>query len=165
MFPTSHITLTISGKDIAEIWPENKEQPLHFAYNTLIKFMMLEIGRNHPILGLRGNVSLIYERSDYGESMLKGFNRMMDDPTFRHRSLFNTLAPMGWESCIPLQPADLVAYEAFRDMKRRVKNKPMHPSLKALVEKDNFQLLSKRIERKNLIDLRERHNMAVARQS
>ena len=79
---------------------------------------------------------------------------MMDDPTFANKSMFTTLAPMGWEDCIPLQPADLVAYEAFRDMKRRKLGKPMNRSLATLVEKENFNLISKRIARENLIDLR-----------
>lgn len=161
MFPTSHITLSMSAKDIAEIWPENDEQPLHFAYNLLIRFLMLEIGRNRTLLGLRGNISLVYERSDYGESMLKGFNRMMDDPTFVYRDIFTTLAPMGWEKCVPLQPADLVAYEVFRDMKRRTKGKPMNRSLRALVEKDNFRLLSKHLNRENVIELREMHDRTI----
>jgi hypothetical protein len=165
MFPTSHITLTINAKDIAEIWPENQEYPLHFAYNVLIKLLMLEIGRHRSVLMLSGNISLIYERSQYGESMLKGFNRMMDDPTFRYRDMFTTLAPMGWEKCVPLQPADLVAYEAFRDMKRRDKNKPMNQSLRALVEKDNFRLISKRLRREHVIELREKHDKVTGSQS
>jgi hypothetical protein len=163
MFPTSHIALTVSARDIAEIWPENKEQPLHFAYNTLLRLLMLEIARNRYTLGLKGNVSLMYERSDYGVAMTNGFTRMMEDPTFLSKDMFTTLAPMGWEKCLPLQIADLAAYEVFHDVKRRDKNKPMNLSLEALVQNGTFQLISKRIMRVNLVDLRARHDKAIAR--
>ncbi len=163
MFPTAHVALSISAKDIAEVWPENQEQPLHFAYNILIQVMMIEIGRNGIRLSLNEKISLIYERSDYGESLLRGFNKMKDDPTFRYQDRYTTLAPMGWEDCAPLQIADLVAYELFRDMKRRKKGRAMNLSLAALVSKDNFKLISKHLEKQHLTDLRERHDAAILR--
>ena len=122
---------------------------------------MVEIGVHQGKLGLTGKVSLIYERCDYGESLLRGFNTMMDDPTFSYPRFFTTIAPMGWENCIPLQPADMVAYELFRDTKRRALSRDMNQSLLALVQMPTFQLISKLIKKEHLIKLREMHERQI----
>jgi hypothetical protein len=96
-FPTAHVSLGMSARDICAVWPENKDDPLHFAYNVLLRLMMLEIGRHQHMLGVDGKISLIHERcGDYGESMLRGFNTMMDDPTFSYRHVYTTLGSSGW---------------------------------------------------------------------
>lgn len=165
-FPTSHFSLTISAKDVSEIWPENQDDPLHFAYNVLLRLLMLEIGRHRYDFGAAGNIALIYERCGYGDALLRGFNRMMDDPTFQYKRLYTTLDPMGWENCIPLQPADLVAYEVFRDSKRRAISGQRSKTLTALAEMPNFRLRTKTLPKDALMKLREMHdrNLAKAKQ-
>jgi hypothetical protein len=65
-------------------------------------------------------ITLFHERCPYDGAFLQSFNRMMDDPTFAYRQYFNTIVPMGWEDCIPLQPADLMAYENFKEGLRQL---------------------------------------------
>jgi hypothetical protein len=36
----------------------------------------------------------------------------------KHRNRFTTIAPKGWEDCVLLQPADLIAYENFKIIER-----------------------------------------------
>ncbi len=154
-FPTSHIALTMSARDIHEVWPEKTQNPLHFAYYLLLRLMMLTIGKDQAKLGMLGKTSLVYERcGEFGESLLKAFNHMKDDSQFEYGHIFTTIAPMGWEDCIPLQPADLVAYEIFRDAKRRALSKEMHLSLSALQDLENFRRISADVTKKDLVWLR-----------
>ena len=164
-FPTAHVSLTISAKDVCDVWPENGDNPLHFAYNILLRLMMLEIGRFQNVLKISGKIALIYERCDYGEALLRGFNRMMDDPTFPYSHVYSTLAPMGWEDCVPLQPADLVAYEFFRDAKRLAKSGGINRSLAALGEMPNFHGMAKLVPKSALVKVREMHDLHLAKAS
>jgi len=60
-------------------------------------------------------VVLFYERGDFGGMAQRAFDSMMNDPRNAHISkYFVTMVPMGWEDCIPLQPADFIAYEGFK---------------------------------------------------
>jgi hypothetical protein len=154
-FPTAHVTLTMSALDIREVWPENEGDPLHFAYYILLRLMMMTIGKNQYDLRVAGKTSLIYERcGKFGQSLLKGFNHMMDEPEFEYRHLFTTIAPMGWEDCIPLQPADLVAYEMFRDVKLQALGKNRSASLSALFGMPGFRSISTQVEKHHLIGVR-----------
>ena len=155
-FPTSHVSLTMSAEDIREVWPENEDNPLHFAYYILLRLIMMTIGEHRSELRIVGKISLIHERcGEFGESLLKGFNHMVGDPEFEHHRLFTTIAPMGWEDCIPLQPADLVAYELFGDMKRYALFRNPSRSLLALQEMPNFLRYSRQIQKKDLIMVRQ----------
>ena len=49
---------------------------------------------------------------------------MLVDPNFKCRERFNTIAQMGWEQCIALQPTDLFAYEAFKEFERNREGLP-----------------------------------------
>lgn len=155
-FPTSHVAISISAKDIHEILPKNQSNPIHFAYYILLRLMMMTIGDYQSDLRMIGKKSLIYERcGEFGESMLRGFNEMMDEPLFEYRDSYITIAPMGWEKCIPLQPADLVAYEFFHDAKRRFASHDMNKSLKALSEMPNFRFVRTQVDRQHLVLLKE----------
>lgn len=155
LFPTAHISLTISAKDIHYSWPEKTQNPLHFAYYLLFRLMMLTIGENQGKLQMLGKVSLIHERcGEFEESLLKGFNHMQGDANFEYGDIFTTIVPMGWENCVPLQPADLIAYEVFRDAKRRsVSGKPSL-SLLALEGMANFIRITADVTKEQLTWLR-----------
>jgi len=61
-----------------------------------------------------------FDRGPFETALLAAFNQMKNDNTFRGRNYFTTIVPKGWEDCIPLQAADLVAYENFKDSERRL---------------------------------------------
>jgi hypothetical protein len=75
---------------------------------------------------------------------------MMKDPTFRGKDMFSTIAPMGWEHCVPLQPADLVAYESFKDALRKYNAKASRPSLDYLLQSKQFEGRAKQLVTENL---------------
>ncbi len=68
-------------------------------------------------------VTVYYDRSkQFGGIARQAFNVFMSDPTVEDLSrYFMTITPIGWEDCIPLQPADFMAYEGMKrlDSSRR----------------------------------------------
>jgi hypothetical protein len=64
-------------------------------------------------------MGLTHDHCDYDAALLEAFNHMLDDSAFKCRSRFTTLMPATWDHCIPLQPADLMAYENFKEAIRR----------------------------------------------
>ena len=134
--------------------------PLPFCYKELIKFIMLEI--NNQVETARKvlrqikpiKYTLFHERCDYDAAYLEGFNVMMNDPTFRGKGLFSTIAPIGWEDCVPLQPADMLAYEAFKDALRQFNRKDRRASLNYLLQSDKFGGRAKQMSANNIKEWR-----------
>ncbi len=135
--------------------------PLPYCYKELLKFIMLEMNAQYEdakrALGHVKQVRyvLFHERCDYGGAYLDGFNVMMNDPTFRGKYLFSTIAPMGWEDCLPLQPADMLAYEVFKDALRQFNHKDRRPSLNYLLQSSSFGGRAKQMSLDNIKEWRE----------
>jgi len=94
---------------------DGERDPLVGAYNLAVRRLMILIHRAlKKDAGHR--VAIIHDRTQgYDGVIVDAFNTMLNDPSVPHyKKLFTTIAPMGWEDCIPLQPADLIAYEGFK---------------------------------------------------
>lgn len=148
---TSTVSFSIGGRDLLEVWGASKENAIPVAYELLMRWIMIEIGVSHGEEGVKEKVALFFERSDYGHVLQRTFDQTLDDPTFRYGDVFTTIAPMKWQDCIPLQPADLVAYETFRNAKSwRSGQQNLRPSLEALLEMNSFGGRSKNVTREVL---------------
>jgi len=90
----------IRGKRFVKEIPETKPDPKGFAYVLLLHFLMLEIWDVIPLVGRQYR----QKRQDRANPL----NQTTDDPGFKDAHRYTTIAPMGWEDCIPLQPADLL---------------------------------------------------------
>lgn len=163
---TSHIAMSINVRELLEVWGGDVEDPMSLAYDLMLVFIMNEIGISMEQENFKANVALFYERSDYGPVLLKTFNRLMDvDETFRFKHVFTTIAPMGWENCIPLQPADLIAFEAFGNARRLRAEQPknMSKSLEALLSMDSVGSRSKGVSREVIDQLKAMVDARVKR--
>jgi hypothetical protein len=60
---------------------------------------------------------------------------MMDDLALpKYRQLFTTIAPMRWQDCVRLQPADMIAFDTFKLLDGTINSSgKMRRSLEALV--------------------------------
>jgi hypothetical protein len=138
-----------------------EDDPLPFCYSESLKFIMLEMVAqlNDAKTKLKQvkplKYVLFHERCSYDEDYLRGFNRMMNDPTFSGKELFSTIAPLGWEDCIALQPADVIAYEAFKDALRMFNNKNRRPSLECLLQSRKFGGRAKQMKPENVEEWRD----------
>jgi hypothetical protein len=124
-----------------------------FVYGLLTKVLLNDLGKE-LCKGNQNIIALIHDRCPYDGCMAEAFNQMLDDPGFTYRKCFSTLAPMGWEHCIPLQPADLIAYENFKDACRQIFPRRRRKSLDLVIESDSFAGHSGFITREALVELR-----------
>ena len=136
---------TVSLKDIAEVWPQYSGKEINPAYYALMKLNMINLANVvEQLFSPEAKISLHYERCPYGGVMLEAFNSVLDDPACEWKDKFTTLAPMGWENCTPLQPADLVAYEVMKECHRQkpeviaAKKRDRRKSLNAILDSPNF---------------------------
>lgn len=101
---------------IAEM-PETASDPIANAYILLLKFILFEVSQLLAKHFPGVPVSFIHDRCRFDTQVLKAFNDFISDDAVKNRDQFLTIAPMSWEHCILLQPADLLAYESFREVK------------------------------------------------
>ncbi len=138
-----------------------KGDPLPLCYQELVKFVMLEMtaqireaqekrGSTRPVLYV-----LFHERCSHDGLYLSAFNAMMNDATFAGKEHFSTIAPLGWEHCIPLQPADMIAYETFKEAERQLTGRKRRRSLEFLMQSRKFGGRSKHFASKNLEEWRD----------
>jgi hypothetical protein len=136
-------------------------------YVELVKFLMLEMVAQHRDAKKRlravREVSfvLFHERCNYDGLYLDAFNAMMNDPTFVGKELFTTIAPLGWERCIALQPADMIAYETFKEAERGFTGRVRRKSLEFLMESKRFGGRSRHFEAKNLQEWKDAMKHAI----
>ena len=152
-------------RDMIELIPETDCDPIGVAYDVLLKFLMSEIGAIIEQLP-KGKITLFHERCDYDGVLLDSFNSLIEDETFVSRHCFTTIAPMGWENCIPLQPADLIAYENFKEGFRQLPSPQQRERRKILVEMlsmETFVPHAKMFTRENIVDMKVIFDAAVAR--
>jgi hypothetical protein len=119
--PTAIVSYTVDLNHIAEQMPETKGKPEAVAYVLLLHNIMVWIGDRvlEDERYRKDNIALIHDRTPrYNSVLLDAFDAMKDDETFKYRNRFTTIAAMGWEDCVPLQLADLIAYENFKIVER-----------------------------------------------
>jgi hypothetical protein len=160
---------TVSLQDIEQVWPESRNSAKSSAYYVLTKLIMISIADVVQDIfppGIR--VRLIYERCPFGSAMLDAFNSAIDDPKRPLGHIFTALAPMGWEDCIPLQPADFLAYEVMKESHRLrpevkvVKERQRRGSLNALLSSPNFYGNATNVSRENLMQIRVNISKRIA---
>ena len=137
---------------LVQEFPETKSNPVGFAYVILLKMLMDEIGKETLKLYPRDGITLHHDRCDYDSVLKDAFNRIVDDPAFAHRDRFAYITPEGWEDSVPLQPADMIAYENFKEGERLVTNRKRRKSLQVILDLDS---VSGRAKGFNLESIRE----------
>jgi hypothetical protein len=147
--PLVVVAFSLNLRELVEEIPETKPNPQGFAYVLLLYHLMVEIGNvvlSKPEYA-EDRIALIHERSDYDSPLLEAFNQMKEDDTFHYRERFTTIASMGWNDCVPLQLADFLAYENFKEAQGTEANRRRRKSLEALLDLPSFAGRSKRLGR------------------
>jgi hypothetical protein len=83
-------------------------------------------------------VTVFYDDSkELGVVAQKTFKKFMEEDATKHLSkYFVTCAPMTWQNCVPLQPADLLAYEGMKRIQQKISGvDAMRKSLQAILGK------------------------------
>jgi hypothetical protein len=153
--------------EVCEVFPEYAKDRLEAAYFWLTTFMLIQIGKDFSWMPRKGRVNrftLFHDRTGgdgkYDPTILRAFNRLMSDSTFSHRDKFTRIAPLSWEECIALQPADLVAFECFKQAEARLEMRNSRKSLEALLNMESFGIHSKTVNLEALRRLKQIVNAA-----
>jgi hypothetical protein len=86
------------------------------AYNLAVRKLMIVIYRVIR-LDQGHRVAIIFDHTPKHDGVIvNAFNSLMDDKTttYRYSELFTTIAPMRWQDCVALQPADMIAFDTFK---------------------------------------------------
>jgi hypothetical protein len=166
-FPCHTAAFDMQLDEMCEVFPEWTKDRLEAAYGLLTIFLMQQLGADFTKFaqGTSGHaITLFHDRTGgnsksgkgkYDPTILKAFNRMIADPDFAYSHLFTTIAPMSWENCVPLQPADLVAFECYKFAEAKLAPREVRRSFTALVGTDAFGIHYQNFPRNALVKMRE----------
>jgi hypothetical protein len=130
------VGFTIDLKELAKYVPVSKPSPRAFAYVLLLHYIMIGIADGSLKNNRDAIISLIHDRSEYDSVLLDAFNILAKDQSyFAAAKRFCSIAPMSWEQCIPLQQADLLAYENYKESRRSVSLRDRRKSLDWILER------------------------------
>lgn len=112
------ISYAINLKELGLLWPEVKDYTMAFAYDILLRKIMGDLAPAIPdVYGKAAQITLVHERCNYDGILLHAFNRWIRQKPDK-ANVFSTITPLGWQNCIPLQPADFVANESMKEVHR-----------------------------------------------
>ncbi len=106
--------------------------PHLLCFKTLLAFMAAQM--DHANFSSEHKVAVIIDRGPHETECVELFYKMKDEPAFRHRHRLATCTPGSSEDFIGLQVSDYIAYETFRlvDARRRDKSSEIRKALKAI---------------------------------
>jgi hypothetical protein len=164
---TTHMSFSVDLRDLLEIWPENITDALSFAYNTLMKLIMLEIGRIMEEERMSEKIEFVFERGPGDAALIGAYDAMMADPSFKYKAAFRSIVRNDWSRSMSLQIADLVAYESYKEASRQTSTvaRGRRKSLEALLTYDSFGALSKGLPAAAIQELRRLHEEALKRKA
>ena len=140
--PLRVISYSVNLRELVSEIPETKPDPVGFACVLLLYFLMPEIWEviisNESSVDASDKVTLIHDRCAYDGALFDAFTQMKNDPNFQYADRFTTIAPFGWEDCIPLQPADLLAYENLKEAELKTAGLKRRKSLELLLDLNAF---------------------------
>jgi hypothetical protein len=157
-FPLVVSSYTLDIQDLVAEFPEARKKPNGLAHILLLNHIMTYLGAK--ILGDHrwpsDRLELIHDRGAYNPVLKEAFDHMKNDTTLQHRERFATIAPMGWEDCIRLQVADLLAYENFKCVERESAGHKRRKSLELILDLDSFGGRGVKLQKAGIREIREK---------
>lgn len=157
--PTHTVAFDADLDDLYAVFPEWAGDRLRTAYQILTRFVMWTLGEDFERLANRQcKVKLFHDKTGgdgkYDPIMLEAFNAQMTDEHFPYKQYFTTITPLAWQSCMSLQPADLVAFEAFKEAQARKESRKVRKSFDALLNMEAFGIHKKSVPKDAMEKLR-----------
>jgi hypothetical protein len=142
--------------DIQKHLPRDATTAKELLYHTSIMLHLMTVSRVMNKRYPDDKVTIYYDRTkDFGHVARNAFDSFMKDPAAKHLSkCFITMAPMGWEDCIPLQPVDLFAYEGMKRVDGSLQGSDqIRKALTALLGNDRMPVLIEHFTDQKFADL------------
>lgn len=160
--PLVVISYTVDLNDIVAEIPESHENPKGIAHVILLTNLMVKIGErvfdNKRFDYSKDCIALVHDRGDVDAILLEAFHHMKNDETFKHRKQFTTLESMSWKDCVPLQAADLLAYENFKAIERGGAGHKRRKTLELLLDLRSFGGLGTKLTRVGIREIIQKHD-------
>jgi|GEM_PF-2676003 len=127
---------TINLKELVKHLPIAKPNPRAFAHVLLLHYIMDAIAagslKNHK----DAVIGIIHDRGSYDSVLLDAFNVLVKNESyFPAAKRFCSITPMGWEHCVALQQADLLAYENYKESSRDAAKRGRRKSLEWILNR------------------------------
>jgi hypothetical protein len=118
--------------------PETQPNPIGFAYVILLRMLMEQICEETLRLYPCDEISLHHDQCNYDGALADAFSNMLADPLFKCSGRFTSITPEQGRHCVMLQPADMIAYENFKDGMRlnNPNGRERRKSLKTILDLD-----------------------------
>jgi hypothetical protein len=158
--PLHTVALDVDLDDLCEVFPEASHDRLKAAYFIMTMALIHSLGEDYFGMshGRPVKITLFHDRTangKYDSTILQAFNQTIVAPSFPFKGYFTTLASLSWESCVALQPADLLAFEAFKESEGRGEDRQIRKSLGALMRMDDFGIHSRRFPKSGMQELKK----------
>jgi hypothetical protein len=124
------VAYTIDLKQLVKNVPASKPNPRAFGHVLLLHYIMEGIAQGSLKNNKDAIISIIHDRGAYDSVLLDAFNILIDDEVhFAAAKRLGSITPMSWEQCIPLQQADFLAYENYKESRRSLSQRDRRKSL------------------------------------
>jgi len=124
------VSSTLHKTDLLEVYPEIKEDDADKeSYAGLAWLLFPEIVKEAHLLDAHPAVKLVYERGKVTQHMDRTYERWCA-ANFREAEIFDSIEKDSWK-VLPLQVADLIAFEAMKDRDNTIRSDQTGPSLPA----------------------------------
>ena len=77
-----------------------------------------QIGKEVEKIDANKRVTLFHDHTDFNGAISDMFWAFKGEPSYKYGPTFVNIAPLEWRDCVALQPADMFAFEAMKEIKR-----------------------------------------------
>jgi hypothetical protein len=145
-------------KALVDTFPGDKKDPIAAAYDLSVREVMIQIAR-----GIRrsskpdAKITIVFHHSRYNGVVERAFDKLKNDPDWGHGSMFVGRTPMCWQDCVPLQAADLLAFDTRRMLYARLRynSATMRRSLQELTAGRKKSVMARYFDRTTLETLKQ----------
>jgi hypothetical protein len=137
MFPPFlGIAVGSSLVDFLKHYPDRKKQWRQILYRHCLRVCLIWVGEWMDRWLPQERVAIIHDRCNWDGHAKAVFDGLKSSKSaFPEKRYFTTIASMGWEDCVALQPTDFIAYEGFKRFEARQGDREIRRSLRALIGK------------------------------
>jgi hypothetical protein len=98
-----------------------KPDLLGMLYGMMTKFMIYRMAPQYVKADPSLRITLVHDRCQYDGAIAEAFRKAVEDEGFKERGSYTTITPASSPDVPPLQMADLIAHENFKETKRKYK--------------------------------------------
>ncbi len=158
LYPLAVASYTLNLQDLVLEFPEAKDNPRPLAHVLLLNHVVRFLAES--LLSLEkyssDRLALVHDRGAYNGVLAEAFRHLQEDETLLNRERLVSITSLGWEDCVMLQPADLVAYENFKAAERETAAHKRRKTLELLLDLKSFNGRGVLLKREAFADIRRK---------